>query len=576
MKIEIKNFYSLKQVSLELNEGISVIAGKNGSGKSQLLAAIVGTASKGPGGLNERGLPVPRDANIRVDPTPEKPLWRPPVRRVAESTRNQEFTPITDTKGQVTFPDGHVRNLDQRYTNLHARLCNIFLAGDTSSAKEIDKELWENLRGSFKDVFQKELRGEYERNGRGAKIGLALPNEEVSTFGQLSTGELEYISLLSDILTEPDADMLLIDEIEAHFHPDLQRRVLDEIAQFCNDRIVLVSTQSPAVMLAADPERLFFIHHSSDVDDGENQVTRVATDPELFDSLRELYPGFSTDVRMMKHLEVFKHRELLCYAAECGRDSDVKESQEEDSDPQVGHFRAMLLGVGKNATLVEHGVGKGRMLSALTRMDTESLSTLSYHAVDLDPEREQDVLDYYAEIDVELKDFQFHASLPTDVTSDLAVLANVLHEVGPDRMAEFLSTVLRQARRGSKVLVLEVLELDVGEKRFVVFGKEALDALFASCVKSGALEVSIAEPKSHGGRPLLEAVLIVRNPDAASITDEDVIRALHCVVDAGGKVLAQSLNGSEPLQTRPLAFHCHNVANAVAFGRLLSDKRNSN
>ncbi len=572
VKIEIENFYSLKRVSLEVNEGISVIAGKNGSGKSQLLAAIVATAPQAAAGLNQYGLNRPANATIVVDPIPQRPQWRPPVRRIAEATRTQDFTAITDTRGQVTYPTGHVQNLDQRYTHLQSQLCNIFLAGDVSSGKPIDAQIWQKLRKSFKDVFEKELRGEYDRDGRGAKVGLVLPDGEISKFGQLSSGELEYISLLSDILTERDADLLVIDEIEAHFHPDLQRRALDEIAQFCNDRIVLVSTQSPAVMLAADPERLFFLRHSSEVAAGENQVTRVATDPALFDSLRELYPGFSTDARLMKHLEVFANNELLSYADECGRDSDVKDSEDKDSDPQVSPFRAMLLSVGKNATLVEHGVGKGRMLSALRCVDPESLSTLSYHAVDRDPRREQDVHDYYAQIGVQLKELKFHASPPTDVTSDLAVLANVLHEVGPDKMATFLSTVLRQAKKGSKLFILEVLELDVGERRFVVLGKEALEALFACCVKSGALEVAIAEPKSHRGRPLLEAVLTVHDPDAASITNEDVIRALQRVVVVGGKVLAESLVDSEKLRTRQLAFHCHNVANAVAFERLLSDK----
>lgn len=572
VKIEIENFYSLKRVSLEINEGISVIAGKNGSGKSQLLGAIVANAPNGAIGLAQYGLGMPGNETIRVDPIPVKPQWRPPVRRIAEADRNRDLIQITDTSGQVKYPNGHVQNLHPRYTNLHGQLCNIFLAGEISSAKPINAQIWGRLKGSFQHVFKKQLGGTYDCDGRGAKVGLVLPNGEISRFGQLSSGELEYISLLTDILTEGDADVLVIDEIEAHFHPDLQRRVLDEISEFCNDRIVLVSTQSPAVMLAADPERLFFLRHSSEVKPGENQVTCVATDPAPFDSLRELYPGFSTDVRVMKHLEVFANQELLRYADECSRDSDVKDSEDEDSDPQVSPFRAMLLSVGKNATLVEHGVGKGRMLSALRRLDPEFLSTLSYHAVDRDPQREQDVRDYYAQIGVHLKELKFHASPPTDVISDLAVLANVLHEVGPDEMAAFLSTVLRHAKKGSKLLILEVLELDVGERRFVVLDKEALEELFASCVKTGALEVAIAKPKSHRGRPLLEAVLTVHDPEAVSITDEDVIQALQRVIDVGGKILAESLADSKTLGTRRLAFHCHNVANAVAFARLLSEK----
>jgi len=40
MKIEIKDFCALKRVEFEINPGISIIAGKNGCGKSQLLMAL--------------------------------------------------------------------------------------------------------------------------------------------------------------------------------------------------------------------------------------------------------------------------------------------------------------------------------------------------------------------------------------------------------------------------------------------------------------------------------------------------------------------------------------------------------
>ncbi len=569
MKIEIENFYSLKRVSFEIDQGISVIAGRNGAGKSQLIAAIAGTVSHGSHGQKEFGLPKHGDARIDVDPPVKRPMWRPPVRKIAEDSRGQDLIPLSNTSGQTTYPTGHVRNLNGRYETLHIQMCNVFIAGDLSSAKPRDKHVWTTIRESFERVFEKQLAGEFSHAGVGAKVGLMLPDGEISRFGQLSSGELEYVSLLSDILTEPDVDLFLIDEIEAHFHPDLQRRVLDEISRLCGDRTVLVSTQSPAVMLTADPEKLFFLKHSSEVESGENQITQVATDLALFESLSDLYPGFSTDVRVMKHLEIAENLELLRYAAECGQDSDVTDAAKgKDSGPQIGALRNMLLSVGRNATVVEYGAGKGRMLAALKCLDEELLSTMSYHAVDRDPEREQEVREYFDSSDLPLK-FFFHSSHPEDVVPDVILFANVLHEIGPDKLGDFLCKTFQHARKGSKALILECLELDVGERRFVVFDEDALNALFNASIASGAMELNIAKPKSYSGRPLLEAVMTVRDANAVSISDEDVSRALQCVIDAGGRTLAQHMSGASKLSTRQLAFCSHNTANAVAYEHLI-------
>jgi len=573
MRIEIENFYSLKRVSFEIDRGISVIAGKNGAGKSQLIAAICGSAPEGPRGLNEFGLPRHEGATITVDPPLKRPMWRPPVRKIAEESRGQDLMPLTNTRGHTTYPSGHVFGLNKRYETLHLQMLNVFVAGDLSSAKPRDKRVWSVIRESFERVFKKQLAGEFDRDGLGAKVGLMLGDGKISRFGQLSSGELEYVSLLSDILTEPEVDLFLIDEIEAHFHPDLQSRVLDEISGLCGDRTLLVSTQSPAVMLAADPEKLFFLKHSSEVESGDNQITQVATDPALFESLRDLYPGFSTDVRLMKHLEIAENLEILNYANQCCQESGVTNPEKgKASDLQISALRSMLLNAGKDATIVEYGVGKGRMLVALGPLGSELLSTMTYHAVDLDPKMEQEVRAYYQSANLQLKEFFFRSEPPEDVVPDVILFANVLHEVGPDKLGDFLCKAFQHAKADTRGLILECRELDVGERRFVVFDKEALRALFRSCMESGALEMNTAELESYRGRPLLEAVMTVREPNAVSITDEDVSRALQCVIDAGGRTIAEHMSGSNGLTARQLAFHSHNTANAVAYKRMLRQK----
>ena len=85
MKIKVKDFLSIKNAEFEIQKGISIIAGKNGSGKSQLLLGIAQKISKS-NLAEEMGFPKkivdPEVPQIEIEEMPELVLYRPPIREL--------------------------------------------------------------------------------------------------------------------------------------------------------------------------------------------------------------------------------------------------------------------------------------------------------------------------------------------------------------------------------------------------------------------------------------------------------------------------------------------------------------
>jgi hypothetical protein len=243
-----------------------------------------------------------------------------------------------------------------------------------------------------------------------------------------------------------------------------------------------------------------------------------------------------------------------------------------DHDPQVASVRSILQTLGENATIIEYGAGQGRLLGAFKAVLDERPKTWTYIAIDVDASNAQPVTEYYKELKLEFRGFKFEIKPSNDDFADLTLVANVLHEVGPEKIPELLSGALRQAKAGSAILILEALELAVGEKHFVVFNGEALKEMFRRCEETGAVTLRVAQPRSFGGTPLLEAFLKVNDPTHAVVDKNDVMRALDAVINAEGVALANIIQSDRRSNPRALAFRSHNLANAVGFKKVLEGK----
>lgn len=86
---------------------------------------------------------------------------------------------------------------------------------------------------------------------------------------------------------------LLIDEPELHLHPNLQAKVLDYMRHLAyEERVqVILATHSPTIVEYANDEELYLLRPSELVESAENQLTRVASNEERLQFLREVFGG---------------------------------------------------------------------------------------------------------------------------------------------------------------------------------------------------------------------------------------------------------------------------------------------
>ncbi len=563
MKIVVKDFYSIKYAELDLQPGISVLAGKNGAGKTQLLVATAWRRANN-NTLTQLGYD-PSDCTNAVIEVAGRTLLRPSLRRIGEANRGSKSATVGPTQ-YLDEPSGrgYMWSLDERFMQLHNRIANMFIAGSIANADAKSAKNWTALRDMFKEAFGRTLSGRADARG-GAAIVVELPTGQTALFTTLSTGELEFLALACDLLVEEDVELFLTDELDAHFHPDLQRKVLEIIGPHVGSRHLLVSSHSPIVMLSVAPSRVFFMEPPKAGVTG-NQVRVLGDDIELFESVAELYPGFVEDTRLAGRLRAIGTREIFIYARDClGPSEVVGPEKARDSDPQATSIRSLMLGSDGDHSVVEVGAGTGRLAHAYLALGEATLKRIRYTAVDHNEAARKQLESYATEqrLGDKFGGFAVSAALPS-TPADTVLAPNMVHEVGPDNVAGFFTEVLAATKVGGSVVIFEQLELARGEEKFVVFDGDALDALFARLKSEEYVTTSYATPKSHSGKPLLEYLVRVRKT-GGKVLDEDVIRALDVVLHKGGAKLAQHMDGASTLKALELAFTSHNVAHAVAY-----------
>ena len=164
-------------------------------------------------------------------------------------------------------------------------------------------------------------------------------HDTIVDIDDLSSGEKSVIQLFFPLIehrvrsilrklrgegeTVPDSSLCaLIDEPELHLHPDLQIRILaylrtlsvQEKAQF------IIATHSPTIVENANSDELYLLRPAETVQEGDNQLVRIATDDEKLNLLRDLFGSTSNLTALNPLLVVEGTREH----AQSRRVSDVR------------------------------------------------------------------------------------------------------------------------------------------------------------------------------------------------------------------------------------------------------------
>lgn len=119
------------------------------------------------------------------------------------------------------------------------------------------------------------------------KYIVRTPKGEID-IDDLSSGEKEILNTYIHFhQLKPENAVILFDEVDAHLHPDLERRYLLLFKEMSQSNQLLLTTHSPEIMIAAGSTSLYTLSKSQRAV-GENQLSRVTNSESLHTSLSEI------------------------------------------------------------------------------------------------------------------------------------------------------------------------------------------------------------------------------------------------------------------------------------------------
>lgn len=300
-KIEIKNFRGFKNLVLDLNHPTELqgnwtcLAGINGAGKSSILQAICLSFLGMPsilelGGerldrMNHTDEGIPYEAQIKAYFTQGgKPHFID--LQLAEALGNHDRqSPSSkimldfwkDLKSQVCVAYGATRNIsdyrDQRHSNLSSEVSRVMTLFDPLSQitsaevllKEYDSDnspLLKLFKELLKEIFEDTIGVDYNESKitftfRGKPVNaIDLPDGFRSTVAWLVDLCAAWYEKFPDIAEKGNPSdiegLVLIDEIDLHLHPSMQRIIVPRLRAALHKVQWIVTTHSPLILSSFD------------------------------------------------------------------------------------------------------------------------------------------------------------------------------------------------------------------------------------------------------------------------------------------------------------------------------------
>ncbi len=283
-KIEVASFRHLSNLAIEFTSPVTVIAGTNKIGKTSLLLLIACSYEKflkadstsPQGQFREHNwsdvLAFTSHENQTADYSYK--LWW----RVANNNHEGEGKRLSSSRAWSGLAkkssdssriNAKIRNREVRFIDLERVLpsrsfTNALLRKTINTAPV---RLNEEVEQAFAYIFELP---QIEIRELGTHINkscfLVSPAGDSYSSYNAATGEEAAIYLLRDIIDAPKNSLILIDELEAGFHPSVQRRMADVIqyVSWRDKKQFILTSHSGTLISALPPESRRFIERKSD------------------------------------------------------------------------------------------------------------------------------------------------------------------------------------------------------------------------------------------------------------------------------------------------------------------------
>ena len=281
LKIVEGHLRGLEGISIDFKYPITAIAGKNGSGKSTILAIVACGFHNELDGFNpnKRGTAYYTFSEFFIqssdDVPPEGIELNYQIASSDWSSSEQYKTGIrTDWFSTKKRKGGRWKNYEKRLNR------DVIFFGIDRVVPHNEKSVSKSYRKNFVDIAEKgtekkvsEIVGRildrrYESFKLKEHSGYSLPVVKTgkTTYSgfNMGAGENALFEIFSIILSGPEGLLIVIDEIELGLHEQAQKRMMNELKTICEDRKIQIicTTHSAKVLESLPPEARIFIEKS--------------------------------------------------------------------------------------------------------------------------------------------------------------------------------------------------------------------------------------------------------------------------------------------------------------------------
>jgi predicted ATPase len=580
---------SILEARLMTDEPVTVVAGRNGCGKSQLLTIINSYFNTGDRFLKNLGY-----RNYFSKDRSSVEISGPARVHFLTSARTIARDPTERVSGPYSFAELESATPGNRFLAFRKALSRLALEADLrysqsrgwsdSGRTSTKAQALAAMKAGFAELFPGRRlytsvdhdAGEVSVFGEQDNMSFIRPDDSTFSlrvpFATLSDGELNALLFLYDLVNQTTRKhtpvLFLIDEIENHLHPALVIRFMAAIQRLLPPfAMLLATTHSPQVIASVPPRSRVLMMHSAEVASSKsrNQLRVSSDDAGASRLLYELYGAESGTAAngFLQDLTAATAGEVLAYAQANLMDAHAFAGSA-PADPQ----RTFLAGLihSRNATkdslrILDVGAGQGRLICGLrTDLDASVCLPIQLDCVEPSPK--------YREILAGLAVgnqgavrigtvFSSASDIPHDKAYDLVLLHNVVHEIAPASLHETLDVILARLSEGGIISVLEQAVLPQGEKRYFVFQATALQRMFEEV----GLTAVTSTRTSRSGIPIYE-VTAARRDSTVTLPDRllsALITAVQRTIDSDrARYVVASDYPRRPLEFAFLAFNVVN------------------
>lgn len=283
-RLRVNSFRHINHLEIDFSHPVTVISGTNKIGKTSLLLLIacsferfVKVDSTSPAGqLREHTwsdvLTFTAHENAGQDYSYELD-WRAGAEaRHGEGKRlanSRAWSGLGKRSSDTSRINAKIRDREVRFVDLERVLPGrsfsnaLYRKANAATASRLDPEIEQAFSYIFdlNDVELSEVGIHINKN-----CFLISPESESYSSYNAASGEEAVIYLLKDIITAPKDSLILIDEVEAGFHPYIQRRLADIIQYISwrDKKQFVITTHSPTLLSAFPGKSRRFIEWVGD------------------------------------------------------------------------------------------------------------------------------------------------------------------------------------------------------------------------------------------------------------------------------------------------------------------------